>query len=331
MVLIEGIADQIEIQHGWLTFPNYRKPIKEDGTSLWPERWPLSALAARKQSMGPIAWAQEMENNPIPEDNSYFTLAKFEDCYRADLEFVWQYEGTNPTFIGVDSQISLKTGADYGCLFVIEFNPDNETRKILWIERGRWGFKIANLIDEFDRRYRPSKVKVENNAAQDFIIQHMKNEDSLVPVEGFTTGDNKPDIYIGIPYLAATVDAEKWLIPRGGIKEKEMTDQWVKEALEYGQGHSGDVLMASWFANDGARELSRLGLTNIVSVENATGGERDFKTNFQGVGDTPSSFSGPAISTRIQELNHRRGFMTPTPRNRPEWRPQRGATRSFRG
>ena len=315
-------------EHGWLTFPEFKKPIKENGESLWPERWSLEALAERRDAMGPIAWAQEMENNPVPEDNSYFTLAKFEECYHPGLTFQMEYHGSNPIFIGVDSQVSLKSGADFGCIYVIEFDPVTENRKILWIERGRWGFRIADRIAEFDLRYKPTKVIVENNAAQDFIVQHMKTT-TLVPVEGFTTGDNKPDIYIGIPYLAATIDSGKWIIPRGGPRELELTDQWVKESLEYGQGHSGDVLMASWFANDGAREISRLGFGSLPSPKEASSGERDLNSSFSGTKDEGNVFSSAQLSRQVSDLNRARGMFSPHTRNRPEWSPRNG--RRFNG
>lgn len=312
---------------GWITFPDYTRAIREDGTSLWEDKWPIWALQDRKNIMGPIAWAQEMENNPIPEDNSYFTLSKFEACYRAELKFEWEYRGGNPVFIGVDSQVSLKSGADFGCIFVIEFLPDTEHRRILWIERGRWGFRVADIIEEFYHRYQPTEIIVENNGAQDFILQHLKNPDNTVmPLNGFTTGENKPDILIGIPYLAATVDVEKWIIPRGGpdgIKEKELTDQWVKECLEYGQGHSGDVLMGSWFANDGARKLSRLGLTNLPSPENASFGEREFKSDHAGTGDVAQSSFGPRLGAIIEQTNSNRNVFVP-PRQQSNWSNSRG-------
>src|SRR5574337_1923180 len=321
------LPSTVEIKYGWVTFPKFAKPIKEDGTSLWPERWPLEALAERRIQMGPIAWAQEMENNPIPEENSYFTLDKFESCYDYDCEFEWEYRGNNPVFIGVDSQANPdpKKAGDFGCVFVLEFFLDTEDRRILWIERGRWGFRVTNVIREMESRYRPAKIVVENNAAQDYIVQEVSSN-TAIPVEGFTTGSNKPDLYIGIPYLAATVSNRKWIIPRGGPKELEMTDQWVKECLEYGQGHTGDVAMASWFANEGARQVSSLYFNNIPSIDNASYGTPDFTRERNGMEDMAHrNLISPVMIKKVEDLGAERVKFNPRSFGRTTWRsPGRG-------
>lgn len=323
-----------EIKYGWVTFPEFRKPILEDGKSLWPERWPIEALIERRKQMGPIAWAQEMENNPVPEENSYFTYAAFTDCFDDDLEFQYEYRGNNPVFIGVDSQANPdpKKSSDYGCIFVFELIPAVEARRILWIERGRWGFRVAALIKEFWARYSPTEVVVENNNAQDFIIQHI-SATSALPITPMTTGTQKPDIYIGIPYLASTVAQQKWRIPRNGYREKEMTDQWIKECLEYGQGHTGDVLMASWFANHAAQKLCMMGLPNLPDPDQASSGDPDFKADHSGRGNSVQKmFSSPVISSRIENFNSSRGIFGPR-RSPPAWRKDNASSngRKFTG
>jgi hypothetical protein len=319
------LPDTVEDRHGWIYFPKFAKPFLENGNSLWPERWPEEALLERKRQMGPIAWAQEMENNPIPEENSYFTLDKFEACYDPDLKFEFEYSGHNPTFFGVDSQANPdpKKSGDFGCVFVIEFIPNTEARRILWIERGRWGFRVVDIIKQLYLRYKPSEIIVENNNAQDFIVQDIRS-DSAIPVTGFTTGGNKPDLYVGIPYLAATVANEKWIIPRNGEREIWMTDQWVKECLEYGQGHTGDVAMASWFANEGARKLSSFGFTNLPPVDKAAGGNPDFKADHTGPGDNASrGLFSPAMTRKLNDVSRHRSTYAPVASS--SWRQNRGS------
>lgn len=326
---ITRLPHSIEMRHGWVTFPQFSKPILDDGESLWPERWPIEALIERKRQMGPIAWAQEMENNPIPEENSYFTYAAFTDCFDDDLEFEHKYRGNNPVFIGVDSQANPdpKKASDFGCVFVFELLPASETRRILWIERGRWGFRVTDIIQDMWLRYNPTEIVVENNNAQDFIIQHLNNTRAM-PITPMTTGTQKPDIFIGIPFLAATVHQQKWRIPRNGYREKEATDQWIKEALEYGQGHSGDVLMASWFANYAAQKLCMSGLPDLPSPDKASYDNLDFKLDHSGIGDKVQVFGNPTMSAKFSEYNSARGF---SPRhNTPNRRPPNGFSPSSR-
>lgn len=324
------LPSTVEIKHGWVTFPHFSKPILNDGESLWPERWPIEALIERKKQMGPIAWAQEMENNPIPEENSYFTYAAFTDCFDFDLEFEYKYTGNNPVFMGVDSQANPdpKKSSDYGCIFVFEVLPASETRRILWIERGRWGFRITSVIEDFWMRYNPTEIVVENNNAQDYILQHLA-EKRAISLTAITTGTQKPDIFVGIPYLASTVHQQKWRIPRNGQREVEITDQWIKEALEYGQGHSGDVLMASWFGNTAAQRMFMSGLPDLPSPDKASHGNLDFKPDYTGVGDSAQPvFSNPVVSKRIADFNQTRGF---SPRlNSPNRRNSRGFSPNIR-
>jgi len=328
------LPSSAEIRHGWVSFPSFAKAIRDDGTSLWQEKWPLKALEERKRQMGPIAWAQEMENNPVPEENSYFTYAAFEECFDFDEKFQFTYSGNNPIFIGVDSQVNPdpKKSSDFGSIFVIEFIPETEDRRILWIERGRWGFRVVDKIKQLEPRYRPQKVKVENNQAQDYIIQEL-DKTSSIPVEGFTTGGQKPDIFIGIPYLAATVTSGKWIIPRGDYECVAQTDQWIAEALEYGQGHSGDTLMASWFANDCAREVSALGIVDLPKPDRITIKSEDFSPDHDMPGDEAQrGFYAPEMSKSIHELSSNRNIYSPL--KGPRWRSPRGfnpAKREFRG
>lgn len=328
------LPENAEVNHGWVTFPSFRKAINDNGKSLWEEKWPLDALEERRHQMGPIAWAQEMENNPVPEENSYFSYAAFEDCFDRDLKFEFKYRGNNPVFIGVDSQVNPNPAkaSDYGSIFVIEYLPRYEDRRILWIERGRWGFRIVDKIKEFDVRYSPAKIKVENNQAQDYIVQEL-GRTTDIPVEGFTTGGQKPDIFIGIPYLAATVTSGKWIIPRGDWDCTSVTDHWIAECLEYGQGHSGDTLMASWFANDAAREMAALGIPNLPHPDKVSTKKLDFSEDHKGIGDSAQrGFYSPTTSKVLGEYSQKRTTLSPSAGVR--WRTPRGfdpAKRPFRG
>ena len=42
--------------------------IKKDGTSLWPQRYPIEELKALKAGMGSVAFEREKQNNPLDKD-----------------------------------------------------------------------------------------------------------------------------------------------------------------------------------------------------------------------------------------------------------------------
>lgn len=71
---------------------NERYPVgntKEDGSPLWPEVWPLTALMAYKAepNVGSLGYAREMLNDPREEENKEFNIYEFAlvDFTPADL------------------------------------------------------------------------------------------------------------------------------------------------------------------------------------------------------------------------------------------------------
>jgi hypothetical protein len=62
---------------------------------------------------------------------------------------------------------------------------------------------------------------VENNAAQDYIVQFARHS-TAIPVFPFTTGRNKAHPEFGIEGLAVEMSNTKWLIPSKGGLEREV-------------------------------------------------------------------------------------------------------------
>ena len=58
-------------------WPNWQRvkyqAIKEDGTSLWPQRYPIEELEALKASMGSVMFEREKQNNPLDMDAMFQT------------------------------------------------------------------------------------------------------------------------------------------------------------------------------------------------------------------------------------------------------------------
>ena len=96
---------------------------------------------------------------------------------------------------------------------------------------------------------------VEDNAAQRYIVQLLQG--TVVPVIGVRTGRSKTHPEYGIEGMAVELAAGRWTIPsKSGKAEPEVAD-WVSEMLFYDpRNHTGDRLMASWFAREGARRLA---------------------------------------------------------------------------
>jgi hypothetical protein len=235
-----------------------RFPVVDgEGRPSWPERWPLERIAQKREELGPLEFARQMLCQARDDAESRFKREWIElGLARGQGRSMLNALATIPpgcaVYTGVDLAIQQHSGADLTVFFTILVHPDG-TREVLNIESGRLaGPEIVQKIQQIHHRYQ-GIVYVENNAAQDFIVQFTRYG-SAVPVKPFTTGRNKAHPEFGVEGLAAEMAAGKWIIPSGGGRLHPEVDAWINELLYYDpRSHTGDRLMASWFAREAAR------------------------------------------------------------------------------
>lgn len=236
--------------------------VDENGFPRWPQRWPLERIAAKVRELGPVEAARQLMCEARDDASSRFKREWIEVALRlgdgTSLASALQILPPGyRTYTGVDLAVQQRDASDETCLFDIAVDPYGN-RSVLCIETGKWsGPEIVNRINQHHARYQ-SIVIVENNAAQDFIVQFAR-AGSAVPIIPFTTGRNKAHPEFGIEGLATEFASGKWRIPnRGGIMHPEVA-KWVDEMLFYNPAaHTGDRLMASWFAREGCRLGARV-------------------------------------------------------------------------
>jgi len=168
---------------------------------------------------------------------------------------VHEYRGGRPVFTGIDLAVGKKVSNDMTTLFTFMIREDNK-RVVLDAESGRDGATeiVAKLIEKH-RRY-GRVVRVENNAAQDYIRQFTIDANVALPITRHTTGSNKADSRFGVESLFVEPANGAWPIPCGPTGEVEPgIEQWTEDCLSYRPplAHTGDMLMASWFAREEAR------------------------------------------------------------------------------
>lgn len=118
--------------------------------------------------------------------------------------------------------------------------------------RDNKGGPVFNLTVEEDESYTVEDFIVHN--AQDFIVQFARGA-FAVPIRPFTTGRNKAHPEFGVESIAAEMAGRKWIIPSSnGHAAHPEIGSWIQEMLFYQpSSHTGDRLMASWFAREGVR------------------------------------------------------------------------------
>lgn len=265
-------------------FRGFRFPVIDPKTKelTWPERWSHERIELARKDLGPLEYARQLLCQARDDTSSRFKKEWIDECIKKGeglawceniaeagvleefeegltdeerqkaRETIWRLSGNCAVVTGVDLAVQRGDSHDETVLFTILVQADG-TRRVLNIRSGKWtGPEIIKQIkkahDDFG-----SIVVVENNAAQDYILQFLRDE-TAVPVKAFTTGKNKAHPEFGVESLATELANLKWAIPsRGGQVEKEISD-WIAELLFYDpREHTGDRVMASWFAREGAR------------------------------------------------------------------------------
>lgn len=222
------------------------RAVKEDGEPLWPEQWPKERLAARKQELGSIEYQRQMMNNPLSDAMSIFKRAWFEKCLEngKEHELVESYKGTGWELVtGVD--LATRKGEEHDLTVFFTVGQSNGKKRIFNITSDRMEFpEIVSTFHSLHRSFPNTRFIVENNAAQEYILQHLK-QTSNIRVRGFTTGKQKADPNIGVRGMGVDFENGKWIIPN-----HPETMAWIQEFLSWTpQGHTGDRVMASWFAD----------------------------------------------------------------------------------
>jgi hypothetical protein len=291
---------------------NYHVESYDADDDLWPEieimpsgevcGWPKWRRDERLAEVGTIEYARSMKNIPDKERGSEdFNRDAIETCIELaeadDMHFVSRYEGNDlQVYVGVDLGIKKKSASHETVFFIGGVDPKG-VKHVLNIRAGRMG--LVDIIRNFcqiQERFGPVLFEVENNAAQDYLVQFLRGADEIfkaivshgadaapdaleqiktvasrIRLHPFTTGKNKADPTLGVRAMSVDFENQMWRIPR-----HRQTLEWVEEMLRFDPNeHTGDRLMASWFFTSacGKRKSGGLKATSIGGPKKKSEGE----------------------------------------------------------
>lgn len=250
-------------------FKGVRFPVVDDkGVAAWPEAFPPSRLASIRRDLGAVEFARQMLCIARDESEARFKREWIEVGIKKGRGYSL-VDRVDPDdlpngfaiYHGVDLAVSRKDSADLTVFFSILLHPNGD-RQVLSILSGRFsGPDIVRRIDDLSARFGGIFV-VENVAAQDYILQ-FANELTRAQLRAFTTGHNKADPAFGVESLATELEAGWWIIPSPEATGDPLAPEieaWVGEMVGYDprpNKHTGDRIMAAWFAREGARAFER--------------------------------------------------------------------------
>lgn len=252
----DDMLHRFERSPSWVT---RRYPVVSDsGVPSWPERWPLERITRKREELGPLEFARQMlckarDDNEARFQRAWVDLALQRGNGRTLQHALASIPPGCAVYTGVDLAVQQHASADLTAFTTILVHPNGD-REIVNIEAARLaGPDIVRKIQELHHRYQGIFL-VENNAAQDFILQFLR-AGTAVPVRPFTTGRNKVHPEFGVESLAAELAAGKWVIPNRDGRLHPEVDALVNEMLYYDpRAHTGDRLMSMWFAREAARQ-----------------------------------------------------------------------------
>lgn len=246
----------------WYRFP----VINTLGKIAWPSLWPMTRIEQMREELGPAEFARQLLCRARDDDEARFKQTWIDEALRKGQMLTLRSrldEVPEGCFVFTGVDIGVKKGKRSDLTAIFTFMEDAKgMRTLLWIEAGKFtGPEIVRRIEDHHERYQ-SFIAVENNAAQDFILQFMA-EGSHVPVIPHTTGKQKKDPLLGVEGLAVEMAKGLWIIPNA--RPEPEIDAWISEMLFYTPKiHTGDRLMASYFAREVARQ--KIGNRNVPGV-----------------------------------------------------------------
>lgn len=225
-----------------------------DQVYLWPEKYGEEAMEEKKTDYADRMHVFHMlfSMRTRDEQSAKMKVAWIEACKKRARDagiFTFAAKWDGRAFTGVDVAIGKKRKNDRSAVFTFGLMDDG-SRRLLKLESHRWTGKelIGKIIEHRDAF--GSIIRVENNAAQDFVRQWALDVDRSLPVRGAHTGANKHSKEHGVESLFVEFENAAWLVPNDPSGRVDPAVQrWLDAMLYYNpEAHTGDELMAAWLA-----------------------------------------------------------------------------------
>jgi hypothetical protein len=253
----------------------HRVEMDEGVEVLWPERFTYEDLYMIRLS-DQFSFARMYMCDPSIRPNQKFFEKDIEAALAKGKNLVLQGEEnseyeTEMTTCGLDLAVSQESWGDDTVLLTLDrvrYGSKDETiRKgdyvIRNIERGKFSpDDTRKMVALNEYTVKPIATRVETNGMQEMM--HRDLGDSGALVTSYKTGGEKNDPAIGVNSLAVLFEQGKIILPNSAKdpRTRRLVAQLVNELRAFPDGHTGDSLMAFWFAFSEMRD--RIGSRFII-------------------------------------------------------------------
>jgi hypothetical protein len=236
----------------------HREEMDEGIEVLWPARRSYEDLYMIRYS-DPFAFARAYQNDPASRPNQKIKEAWISEALQKGASLKLQdlphSEYVDISTMGLDLAISQAKTADDTCLLTLdmlrfdwgEFKAG--TFIVRQIKRGKFTPKeTRDLVTVDYYTQQPTGIRVETVAYQEAMQRDL--EDRHIPIRGHRTGSEKHDSEVGVNSIAILLEQGKLILPSDphDARTRDLVGKLAFEMRSWPEEHTGDSLMALWFA-----------------------------------------------------------------------------------
>ena len=263
---IDDALHQLSRRDGWDSVKLDAEVGIEDGDdSLWAARFSPKRLEVIRSQTSKVAYDRTYRNKPLSASMDLFKADWLHQCQSHSHKWLDSYSGDGIVSTGVDLAVKAGTEHDMTVFFTILLDKQGRYRVLNILAKKMEAPAIMSTMIDIYRRFHKNAgsgtFTVEDNAAQDYILQTMRDKAMFnarggtddewrhIQLKGYTTTIKKRDQEYGIPSIAVDFEMGRWAVP-----EHLECKSWFEEMFNWSpDAHTGDRLMASWFAREGLR------------------------------------------------------------------------------
>lgn len=207
------------------------RAIQDDGTPLWPARWPVERLEDKKKEIGVLAFAQEFQNEPRDDETALFREENI--VYFDDKEL----EGkTLQTVAMVDPSLGATRTADYSAIVVVSRDVHSGILYVRYEKIERLSpERLMDAIFEMYEHWEPVLIGFESVAFQRVIKlwldERARKSSRYLPVrEVVQTGLSKE----------ARITRLSPLVETGTIRFSRRLNRLIEQLIQFPKGDYDD-------------------------------------------------------------------------------------------
>lgn len=168
------------------------RAIREDGTSLWPERFSVERLMELKETMGPAKFAQEYMNAPFAGDAQVFKPEWFRSYGPGEVLYrdgAWRFrERPMRVFQAIDPAIADTVRADYFAAVTIGITEDRDIVVMdAFAKRGMDFPSQVEFVKDYYEKFLPERVGIEDIHYQRALRQEVLRR-AEIPIKPVKSG-----------------------------------------------------------------------------------------------------------------------------------------------